>query len=287
MFGYVTPCKSELKIKEYEVFTAYYCGLCKSIKSNFGNMPRLTLNYDMTFLAVLHDSLSEGCLKPSESFCILHPQKKKKVIINTEALTYASFCNVALSYYKLVDDVVDDKSLKSKALSLALKPYFKKFPDKYKPIVITISERLKELSYIEAKDTLSLDEIADPFSTLTGEILSFNQDPSIKEDLYWLGYNLGKWIYTIDALDDLKEDMAKNKFNPIAKIYNKNNLSYNELYESIKDRIDFILLSCGQQTVLCFNRLPIKRNKNLLLNILEFGLQEKIDKVYKGVTVNA
>ncbi|ADL52872.1 DUF5685 family protein [Clostridium cellulovorans] len=287
MFGYVTPCKSELKIKEYEVFTAYYCGLCKSIKSNFGNMPRLALNYDMTFLAVLHDSLSDGCLKPTQSFCILHPKKKKKVIVNTEALNYASFCNVALTYYKLVDDVVDDKSLKSKALSLALKPYFKKFPDNYRPMLDIISQRLKELSSIEAKETFSLDEIADPFSVLTGEILSFNQDSSIKEDLYWLGYNLGKWIYTIDAIDDLKEDMDKNKFNPITKIYNKDNLSYIELYGSIKDRLDFILFSCGQQTLECFNRLPIKKNKNLLLNVLEFGLQEKIYKVLKGVTENA
>jgi len=78
-----------------------------------------------------------------------------------------------------------------------------------------------------------------------------------------------------------------NKESGTAKIYNNNNLSYNELYESIKNRIGFLSLSCEQQTVGCFDRLSIKKNKNLLLNILEFGLQEKIDKVYKGVTANA
>lgn len=284
MFGYVTPCKMELKIKDYELFKAYYCGLCKSIKGNFGNLPRMTLNYDMTFLGILLDSIEPSPLVIEKSLCILHPTGKRRIVINTKALNYAAFCNVALSYYKLVDDSVDDSSLKSKMLSYALKPYFKKFPSEFIPLLDIIKNRLKELTDLEkAPELFSLDEVAHPFSALTGELLSFNKEEKFKDSLYWLGYNLGKWIYIIDALDDLKKDMEKNKFNPLTAVYNKDNLSYKDFYEVIKDRVDFVLVLCGEQSVVNLNKLEINKNKDLLLNILELGLQEKIDKVYKGV----
>ena len=77
MFGYVTPFKMELKIKDYEKFKAYYCGLCHEIKSNFGDLPRMSLNYDMTFIAVLFDALSSDKTIYEPFKCALHPTKKK------------------------------------------------------------------------------------------------------------------------------------------------------------------------------------------------------------------
>ncbi|WP_322392425.1 DUF5685 family protein, partial [Clostridium perfringens] len=53
MFGYVTPLKAELKVKDFTKFRSYYCGLCFELKNNAGNIPRMVLNYDMTFLAIL------------------------------------------------------------------------------------------------------------------------------------------------------------------------------------------------------------------------------------------
>ena len=91
MFGYVTPYKMELKIKDYEMFKAYYCGLCISIKNNFSNLCRMTLNYDMTFLGMLLDSLECSKHKYVVTRCIAHPMKKKPKVIDNKALDYAAF----------------------------------------------------------------------------------------------------------------------------------------------------------------------------------------------------
>ena len=126
MFGYVTPLKPELKIREYEMFKSYYCGVCMHIKEYFGNIPRLTLNYDMAFLGVLLDALHNE--SPSINFkrCIAHPLNKKPMILNNKALEYAAAMNVSLVYYKFIDDVNDDKDIKSKMKILVLEPYKKK-----------------------------------------------------------------------------------------------------------------------------------------------------------------
>ena len=127
MFGYVTPLKPELKIREYEMFRAYYCGVCMHIKDNFGNIPRLALNYDMAFLGLLLDALHNE--EPNIEFrkCMAHPLKNKPMIISNKALEYTAAMNVSLVYYKVIDDVNDDNSLKSKVESVALSPYKRKF----------------------------------------------------------------------------------------------------------------------------------------------------------------
>ncbi|MDF2878321.1 MAG: hypothetical protein K0S30_1417, partial [Clostridia bacterium] len=127
MFGYVTPLKDELKIREYTTFKSYYCGLCFHLKKEFGNLPRMTLNYDMTFLAVLLDSLTDKESTIQMKKCMTSPIKKKAVILDNEALTYAANMNVALVYYKLLDDAADNKSLKSKILAAVLSFYKKNF----------------------------------------------------------------------------------------------------------------------------------------------------------------
>lgn len=283
MFGYVIPCKMELKVKDYEKFKAYYCGLCVSIKKNFGNIPRLTLNYDMTFLAILIDSLSDNRSKFIKSTCIAHAVKKRVIIIDNEALDYAAFCNILLSYYKLLDDKNDDKNFKSILFSKVISIFTKKIPKDLEEIKQLIESKLKDLSLLEAsKNTVSIDEYAHPFAELTGIIMShYPKTMQYKNQLYWLGYNLGKWIYIIDAWDDLEKDMKENKFNPINKFYNTSNKNYLDFKLEIEDRIDFILTTCAEQCFTSLNKLQIKKNDELLYNILQFGLMEKMDIVFK------
>ncbi|ERI92594.1 hypothetical protein HMPREF1982_02203 [Clostridiales bacterium oral taxon 876 str. F0540] len=286
MFGYVTPCKMELKVKDFEKFKAYYCGLCRAIKKNFGNVPRLALNYDMTFLAVLLDSLNDEKIKASREFCAVHPLQKRLMLIENPPLDYAAFCNVLLAYYKLVDDTNDDSSRLSRLYSLILNAYLKKAPKEYKEMGILIESSLKELSVLESSSkSITLDELSHPFADLTGHILSFYVDDSI-ENLYWLGYNLGKWIYIIDAFDDLEKDIDNKKFNAINYILNNDNLPYNEFKASIETRIDFTLVSCAEACVNYLKVLPLKKNHELLYNILQFGLMEKMDKVFGRLDIS-
>lgn len=286
MFGYVTPLKPELKIREYESFKSYYCGVCMHIKDGFGNIPRMSLNYDMTFLGLLLDGLHEEERSFKIQRCIAHPLKKKPMIVNNKALAYAAAMNVSLVYYKLLDDVADDRSMKSKVSSIILSPYKSKFNRNVTIINDIIEENLKKLSYLEVEKRFSsIDEIAHPFSEIVGKILNLypeefeGDSEEIRGNLYELGYSLGKWIYIIDALDDLKEDMEKNKFNPINYLYNTNNKTYEELMGQIRDRMEFTIFNCGYTCRNALEKLPIKRNKEILENIISLGMMDKYTKI--------
>lgn len=286
MFGYVTPLKAELKVKDFTRFRSYYCGLCLHIKSGAGNIPRMVLNYDMTFLAVLLDSLS---LKEPDfelKRCIVHPMEKKPVVMNNDALQYSAAMNLTLYYHKIKDDIEDDNDIKSKVLEKVLYPYQRKINKSIDDINSIIKTNLKNLRELENnKNFSSIDEICHPFSDIVGNILKaypnelINDGEELRDYLYCLGYTLGKWIYLIDAFDDLKKDMKNKKFNPINFLYNNANTSFEELLPLVKDRIEFNILNCSYNCKDILEKLPLKRNEDILKNILELGMMDK----YLGV----
>ncbi|WP_455821643.1 DUF5685 family protein [Clostridium butyricum] len=258
MFGYVTPLKGELKVKDFGRFKCYYCGLCCHIKKQFGNIPRLSLNYDMTFLGLLLDALNPDEVEVASHRCILHPTEKKVVISNNKAVSYAAYINISLFYYKLVDDVQDDKLLKSKIFASVLNPYRKKFPKSVLKIDNEIKMYLNELSTLEnSKSFSSLDEICDPFSKLVGTVFKnypyelTDDSDTLRDTLYTLGYSIG----------------------------NKDNMIYEEFIESIKPRIEFTILNCGYSIKDNLMTLNLNRNKDILYNIVELGLMDKYIKV--------
>lgn len=289
MFGYVTPLKAELKVKDFTRFRSYYCGLCLHIKSGAGNIPRMVLNYDMTFLAVLLDSLSTKEPDFELKRCIVHPKDKKPVVMNNDALQYAAAMNLTLYYHKIKDDIEDDNDIKSKVLEKVLYPYQKKINKSIDEINVVIKNNLKDLRELENnKNFSSIDEICHPFSDIVGNILKaypkelVNDGDELRNDLYSLGYTLGKWIYLIDAFDDLEKDMKANKFNPINFLYNDNNKLYEELLPSIKERLEFTILNCSYNCKNMLERLPLKRNEEILKNVLELGMMDK----YLGILNN-
>ncbi|MGG7212441.1 DUF5685 family protein [Clostridium nigeriense] len=289
MFGYVTPLKAELKVKDFAKFRSYYCGLCLHLKSGAGNIPRMVLNYDMTFLAVLLDSLSIKEPNFELKRCIVHPKDKKPVIMNNDALQYAAAMNLTLYYHKIKDDIEDDNDIKSKVLEKILYPYQKKINKSIDAINNTIKSNLKDLRNFENnKNFSSIDEICHPFSDIVGNILKnypkklINDGDELRNNLYSLGYTLGKWIYLIDAFDDLKKDMKDTKFNPINYLFNSENKSYDELLPLIKDRLEFTILNCSYNCKEILEKLPLKRNEDILKNVLELGMMDK----YLGILNN-
>lgn len=293
MFGYVTPHKMEMRIKDYERFKAYYCGLCHHIKKNYGNISRISLNYDMTFLGLLLDGLSDSSVEVKKIRCPLHITENRPIIINNKALDYASSINVALFYYKLIDDVTDDKSLKGYLGSYLFSSKEKTFSLKYGHINKVIKEELNSLQQLESSLNFnSLDEISHPFAKLTGELLKSypetlkNDSSEVRENLYMLGYNLGKWIYLIDAFDDLKEDIEKKKFNPINFLFNKENKDIDTFTKEIKERIEFTLLNCGASCHEALLKLNPLKNFEILENILLLGIMDKNDVIINKNSCN-
>ena len=286
MFGYVTPLKSELKVKEFEYSRSYYCGLCNEIKNQFGNIPRFCLNYDLTFIGFMLDGLFSDPLKLKEVKCIRHPGKKLIITAESQCLNYCADLSILLFDYKLKDNIEDDKSIKSKFFKLLLSPSSKKSFNNLNTIADKISTNLNLISNFEkTKAFSSLDEISHPFGDIMACVLSdfpykFEEDSKIlRDNLYSLGYFIGKWIYLIDALDDLKDDMSTNNFNPYNILYNTQNLSYEDLISYCIEDIDFSILNSLVNCSEILKNIPFKKHYSIIENVINLGMLNKYYEV--------
>jgi hypothetical protein len=282
MFGYVMPDKPDLKIKEFELFKAYYCGVCKSIGKRYGLLPRLTLNYDSTFLALLFTSLRGDVLKVKRERCIVHPVKKRAAIKENEIIDYASDINVILAYYNLEDKRRDNGSKLSAAAMLVLKSDFKKLRSKYSGKCDIIENRLKELDKLEKEKCSTMDAAAEPFAKLMEEVLDYKEvfkDEKLRNLLRWIGYNMGKWIYILDAYDDLEEDIKDKHYNPLIYQYSYNNEDIKAFKLRIKEQVEFNLIYTLSEISKAFELLELKQNRGLVDNIVYMGMLRKTEQI--------
>lgn len=279
MFGYIKVHKDELKVKEYNTFKAYYCGLCFSIKQNFGNIPRIALSYDAAFLALLLSSVF--CEKNAfeQRKCISNPFKNRPVVKANAFLDYASAVNVILTHYKLKDDLKDGLSVKALSLTPFFLPSTLKAKKLYTDLFSLVGDKLTALSELEANKCGDIDKVADAFASLLGELFASHHllDEKTKRILYKMGYSLGRFIYIIDAYDDLEEDKKKKRYNPF--IYIENKLNSKEIYDSLAFTLSDVALS--------YELLEIKNNKNILDNIIYMGLADSLDSVFSKEKTSA
>ena len=266
MLGYVTINKMELKFKEYYSYKGYYCGLCKRLKTKYGNISRLTLNYDMTFLILLLSSLYEPENEICKERCLVHP-KDKQLIIQNDITDYAASLNVILSYYNLLDNWKDDKDYKSLAAAKALESRFKKSSSALPDIADTIKVRLKNISGLEKEDTDDIDAVSNEFCHLMEEVFLYKKD-HWEQNLRKIGFYLGKYIYFTDAYHDMKKDEENKSYNP----FNKLNAKDKEEYAKNLIILNLSLLSDQ------IEKLPLVRDKGIIDNIIYSGMLNKLEK---------
>ena len=116
MFGYIRACKPELKMKEFETYKAVYCSLCRRLGKSYGMLSRMTLSYDFTFLALLNMSLSDGCVAFEQKRCAFNPLKKCNYCKCDDALELPSAAAMIMLYYKILDNIADERGFKSSVL---------------------------------------------------------------------------------------------------------------------------------------------------------------------------
>ncbi|KPU26863.1 hypothetical protein TR13x_08125 [Caloranaerobacter sp. TR13] len=284
MFGYVTPYKDELKVREYNIFKAYYCGLCKVLGSEFNQVVRFGLNYDFTFLGLLLSSLDEKKDKIKYEGCIANPFKKKPIVVKNENLSYSAYISVILVYYKLLDDWKDERNLLS---LIGMIPFiFPKnkakyvFEDKYLAVV----NNLDKLAKLEKEKCDIIDESADAFGKLMEEIAA---SPFISDDrtirvLRWLGYNLGRFIYVLDAFNDIEKDIKEGNYNPILLQYKYSSKEGLENFlNRVREPIEFFLTFTLDNLAKSFELLDIKYNRNIIENIVYMGTRQKMVQILK------
>lgn len=269
MFGYVTASVDELTKQEQLRYGAVYCGICRGIHERAGQLSRMVLSYDMAFLALLLMSLYEPVEVSGRNACLAHPFRKR-TWTDTPFVRYAADMNLALAYYKAMDDRADDASLSALALSGVLKKSLAVIAAEYPRQCGAMERCIRELSRLEKENCPNPDTCAACFGELMAELMVFRED-LWAEDLRGMGHALGRFIYLADAAVDYRSDRKRKKYNPFLAMGMEADFQRWEQY---------LVLTMGRCTDY-FERLPLVQDKKILDNILYGGVWGQFRRAQK------
>lgn len=273
MFGYITVNREELKVRELDRYQAFYCGLCHALHRRSGRTGQLTLTYDMTFLAMLLGALYETKEQEGEGRCIPHPAKKHRYLTGTMT-AYAADMNVLLAYHNLLDDWIDDRRISRFAAAGLLKERVRRIKKAYPRQAEAVESYMKALAACQKE---AADDI-EAGAVLTGRMLAeifVRKEDKWAPQLRQMGFFLGKFVYLIDAYEDIDKDMKSGSYNPL---------------KALRDRDDFdnycrqILMMQMAECCRAFEYLPITRDAGILRNILYSGVWTRFAAVYRKRT---
>ncbi|MEG0617357.1 MAG: DUF5685 family protein [Oscillospiraceae bacterium] len=272
LFGYIMPFKPELKICEWGEYRAYYCGLCKELKREYGFLPRFFLNYDFVLPAIISDSLRNEAPHKSNERCMANPFSKQCVCTSSYGLRFAADSLILTMYYKCTDDVNDERGLKrviAKLLRFSLRNKHRKAALRL-PQLDSVLMKETELGHnIELSGCKSPDEAADATAKMTSAMFSFiTENPAYSKAVTRMGLCVGKLIYYLDAAEDYNDDKKHGAFN----LFINMGLNADEAIIEAKR----ICNMCAGELALCYNLLDLQVDKPLLDNIVFLGIQDSI-----------
>ena len=269
MFGYIVPRLDVLSEEQQKRYRSFYCGLCRELGLISGRSGRLLLSHDMTFLAILLNSLTEPAETVSSVRCAAHPMRPREITVS-KAVSYAAAMNLFLMDFKCEDQVADDHSgaarMERKKLHSAVETMKTKYPAQYGGMETALKELWQEEKNPQADP--------DRLCNLSGEMLGAAFVPDWVDD-FWtpslrgLGESLGRFVYWMDAWDDRKSDRQKGRFNPLSL------LSYPE--EEAESTVKVVLEMMLGEAADCFEMLPLEKDLDLLRNVLYSGVWQKFD----------
>ncbi len=281
MFGYIRPLKDELKVREFNEFKACYCALCHTLKKQYGRSSRYILNYDFTFLAMLlwdEDQAPDyKCAR-----CIASPFVKKTYCVPSRTLQICAGYSIILAWWKLRDSVADEsfiKSLRDRFLAGVLKRAYKKAAKAYPVFEKTVRSSLDELRKLELAGSDSLDACADKFAMITSALATQADGDEKHRPLEQLLYHTGRFIYIIDACDDLEADIKTGSFNPVAKRFGINT---GGLSVADKEALRTTMAHSCNLIGAAYELLPQNAWSSIIRNILYLGMPDACTRVLNG-----
>ena len=270
MFGYIVTNQPELKMKDFDMYRSFYCGLCRELKRKYGISGQISLNYDMTFVVLLLNGLYEPPVQKGTTRCIIHPVIRQTVR-RTEITEYAADMNLIITYYKCMDDWKDEKKLLRLGYAKLLEGNNKKTETAYREKTDRIVSLLSQLTEWENAGETDIDKMSGCFGKIMEEIFAYRKDnwePTLKR----MGFYLGKFIYLLDAYDDVEKDRANGNYNPFSEDY---------IMEGFDDKVYGILTMMMAETCREFEKLPIIRYGDILRNILYSGVWCRFQAIRK------
>ena len=268
MFGYVTVNKQELKFKEFDKYHAYYCGLCRKLREKYGFSGQFALTYDCTFLIMFLAGLYEPEEIQKMSRCILHPAKGALVCSN-DFTEYAADMTILLSYYKGMDDWKDEHRTTSYAYAQLIKNGYAKVLEKYPEKCEKIRLLFEKISLCEAQQEENLDKVSGLFGEVLAELFAYKEDEWVA-NVRRMAFFLGKFVYLMDAYEDLDKDKKNGNYNPFAFV------EQNEEYEGkCRTILSMMMAECSKE----FEKLPIIENVEILRNIIYSGVWSRYEMI--------
>ncbi len=268
MFGYVVIDKPELRCREFDEYRGFYCGLCKTLGKKHGFLSRLSVSYDLTFLSILLSGLYEPELDGQCERCVVHPCSKH-CVIKHDYQEYCADMTVFLTWLKCEDDWKDDKKLGKKIYGSMLAKKAKKIADIYPEKCKKITERMKELSECENREEKDIDKVSGLFGSILEEIFVVKKD-NWEGLLRKIGFYLGKYIYVLDAYEDLEQDIKSGHYNPLKFLEAEDNFDL-----QIKNILTMLIAECCKH----YHQLPIVEHEPILDNILYAGVWTGYERV--------
>ncbi len=279
MFGYVRAAREELRVREYEYYRASYCGLCRSMGSCTGQCSRLTLSYDFAFLANVRMALCDTVPAFRRRRCIAHPLRRRMMMEPNEQLDYAADASAILAYEKCRDDVADERGrrrLRARLRCFFLKGAYRRARKRYPDLAERVRAHLVRLGEKEKEQRPSVDEVAVIFGDLLADIVAEGLTGDRERLARSIGRQTGRFIYIIDAIDDLPEDAEKKRFNPFLLLYG------GPLDEAAKGGVQDALIGCLSDLEIAFDLIRsdgAPERSEVLRNILYLGMPATVRRV--------
>ncbi len=274
MFGYILPKQEELRLRENEAYKAIYCGLCHRLKETYGAAATMGLSYDFAFLACLGMALDEDEPVYVKRMCATNPLKNTGTLSSEASLDLVAAAHVILGCGKLRDDLADErgsKRAKAKAALLALGPAERLARTYYPELGACVDGALSGLAAAEGGPTLTLDGYTRHFADMLAWLAQhLSEDEVTMRILHELGYQVGRWIYLIDAVDDLTEDRELGRFNPLIAAGLDGDTAL----------VVQMLTDAAFGAAAALDLAPLQRYRGILENILRVGMPAK----QRGIT---
>ncbi len=276
MFGYIEPDRSQLKVAEIDVYDAYYCGLCKEVGENYGQITRRWLTSDMVFLPLFVGALKEQEEQIEREHCVIHPLKKKPVEKSEQAIKYAADIMIIMRGEKFMDDVRDGEASRMRGRLARIARKYDKAANLHIHVARTINENMQKLYALEQNGISNVKEMCTCYGNViramyTGTALPENQMGAVA----MFADNLGKLLYLMDISDDFTEDVRERRFNPLHDLGIKDRKKAMELVIPATDHYYEELLKA-------YAHIDLKKNRELIDNIVKIGLKQKIEEVIRG-----
>lgn len=275
MFGYLRPLIPELRVSQYYRYRAYYCGLCRAMALTCGQVPRLALTYDTALMSLLLSDLAGEPERIRQRRCVVRPLRAHKVSEPGQAASYCADLGLLLAHRRAIDGWRDERDIRAGAGRLALAGYARGAARRLADVARKVDARLAELLALERDKCGQMDYPAEVFGALLEEaaVSCPGLGAAVREPLAWMARQTGRWLYMIDALDDLARDEASGSYNPLL-------LAPGSREDTLRLTAEACRWAAGQVAA-ALDLMDLRYSREIMHNVVYAGMPERLAAITK------